>query len=660
MKVLLPLILFFSFIAFSQNPGEKSVDSMLKVLPTIKDDVLKVNLYNELSYFYKKKDAKNAEHYALKALTLAHKIDYNDGAAIAYSRLGAIYFKKLNLAKALYYFDKTLKSTSNKNIVSKALASKGDVYITKSNYTKALDLNNQSLKICEETGDEQGAALALSNIGKIYYNLLQYNRAIVLFQKALKINLEKNVFIETGNTYYWLGNTYANLKQYEKAENYYNKAVDYSEKAHANFNKTLALGELTEVYFTDGKYDQALNAAKQLQELENQLGFGASNSFCMGISGKIYLQKAQETNDKIQKKNYFNAALKYANESLVTDKALGNTKEIAEDYQLISEIQALMGNFSLALTNYQTAIIYKDSVFNSDNKETIRNLEDKRTIELRNKEIKISRLTLKSKEKQKWYLLFGIGLLGIIGSLLFYQSLTRKKNNQKLNLMNVNLNEANNVKTRLLGILNHDLRSPVNSFIHFIQLQKESPELLDKTTKTRIEDGTIASAKNLLNSMEDILLWTKDHMENFEPQFKNVFISVLFKDTKNHFSAEDNVKISFECLDNMQFSTDDNYVKAILRNLTANAINAAKETSNPIVILKAWRENNENYISVSDNGKGASEQRFRSLYDDKQIASVQSGLGLHLIRDLAKAIGCVIVVKSEPNNGTTFVLQFNQ
>ncbi|HOZ75988.1 MAG TPA: HAMP domain-containing sensor histidine kinase [Flavobacterium sp.] len=226
--------------------------------------------------------------------------------------------------------------------------------------------------------------------------------------------------------------------------------------------------------------------------------------------------------------------------------------------------------------------------------------------------------------------------------------------------MNESLEKANRVKTRLLGILNHDLRGPVNSFIHFIQLQKESPELLDAVTKRRIEDATIASAKDLLGSMEDILLWTKNQMENFEPQPKEINVTSLFDYMQHHFSTVQDVQFSFDCAhENLMLHTDEDYLKTILRNLTANAIAAVSEMPEPKINWKAWCENGLVQLSVTDNGAGSNEEQFKALFDPGEVGNIRSGLGLHLIRDLAQAIGCVIAVASVPGKGTTFTLSFS-
>jgi signal transduction histidine kinase len=58
-------------------------------------------------------------------------------------------------------------------------------------------------------------------------------------------------------------------------------------------------------------------------------------------------------------------------------------------------------------------------------------------------------------------------------------------------------------------------------------------------------------------------------------------------------------------------------------------------------------------------GTGATQAQFKALYDENEVSGIQSGLGLHLIRDLAKAINCEIKVESKVNEGTIFTLLLN-
>jgi len=193
--------------------------------------------------------------------------------------------------------------------------------------------------------------------------------------------------------------------------------------------------------------------------------------------------------------------------------------------------------------------------------------------------------------------------------------------------------------------------------VFFLQLQKESPELLDEESIQRMQDKTMTGAENLLASMEDILQWSKSQMENFKPQPQQFHISTLFDDTKKHFSSVENIQFQFENPSNLALLTDGNYLKTIVRNLTGNAIKALVDVPHPMIIWKAFQENGNTYLSITDNGKGATDEEFKALYDEKEVSGIKTGLGLHLIRDLAKAIDCEIKVDSKLNKGTTISLK---
>ena len=201
------------------------------------------------------------------------------------------------------------------------------------------------------------------------------------------------------------------------------------------------------------------------------------------------------------------------------------------------------------------------------------------------------------------------------------------------------------------------MRSPVSNLIHFLHLQKDNPDLLDEATKKRMEDKTILGAENLLSSMEDILLWSKGQMDHFAPVIKNIEVAKIFDDNKKVFSGYQNIKFKYENPENLVLKTDENYLKTIIRNLTSNAINVFSSTANPHIVWRSYSKNNKNYLSISDNGPGASQENFNALYDENQVVGIKSGLGLHLIRDLAKAINCEIKVESKIGKGTTIVLE---
>ena len=96
-------------------------------------------------------------------------------------------------------------------------------------------------------------------------------------------------------------------------------------------------------------------------------------------------------------------------------------------------------------------------------------------------------------------------------------------------VLNSQLDEANKVKARFFSILSHDLRSPIVNLVHFLHLQKDEPDLLSGEEQVKHRQNISDSAENLLNTMEAMLLWSKEQMENFRPNIKTIPVDNLFE-----------------------------------------------------------------------------------------------------------------------------------
>ena len=484
------------------------------------------------------------------------------------------------------------------------------------NYKKSIETYSKSIKLYKEVNSKEYSE-ELCNIGLCYLELKDYPNSLRYFKECIK-HVEKYNLYEGTKAYCYggMGEIYFIMKKYKMAKEYFDNAILIDKKINDDYNLA-----------------------------ENIRGVG-----------NVFLEEAKLTTGVKVKHKLFDLAISNYKQSINYSHRLHDLNNLTETYKKLSETQKLIGKFKEALQDFEIATKYTDSIFNQTNKETIKNIEDKRTIELRNKEILLNKLTIDAKEKQKWLYLSGLIFLGIIGGLLFYQNQKRRKTNLVLTKLNAELDESNKVKIRFFTILNHDLRNPVSNLIQFLHTQKTTPELMDEETKTRIEAKTITGAEDLLSSMEDILLWSKGQMDNFKPQPKLITVNQLFEDTKKVFSGYQSITFDYQNSGNISLHTDENYLKTIIRNLTSNAINVFKSTQNPIITWKAWHENGQNYLSITDNGSGGTQEQFKALYDDTEVVGIKTGLGLHLIRDLAKAIDCKILVDTKENSGTIFTL----
>jgi signal transduction histidine kinase len=670
MRIIYFFFLLVAIFGFSQKKeGQALIDSLLVELPKMKEDTLKVNILNSLAVSYRYSNTPLSYSYNKKGLELAKKLSFDNGISKAYLGLCIINTTKSEFKEGLVNCQTALKYTKNQKIISSIYNEMGGIYSRQSNYEKALISYFNALKISETIRNKEGVAYAYANIGGLYLSMGNFDKALKSYLKSLEVFEKEKITKNKSVIYSSIGLIYIEQKKYDEAIKYLKPSFELSEKEGNSVNAAMCISALGSAYIGKKNYDLALQYTKKAENIYRE----TDNIFDLGSvlsdKGRIYFFKAKDEKNATNSKKLLELATISLKEAIEIDIETENLNNANLDNALLSDIQKLQGNYKESLESFKKSVKYKDSVFNSDNKETIKNLEDKREIELRDKELKINKLSLESKEKQKWFYILGIGFLTILGGLLFYQNHKRKQINEKLETLNQNLDQANKTKIRFFSILNHDLRNPVANLIHFLHIQRDNPELLDETSKNRMQTKTITGAENLLSSMEDILLWSKGQMENFKPQPKNVSVNQLFEDTKKVFSGYLKIHFEYHNPENLELFTDENYLKTIVRNLTSNAINiivfpsassraqSRGEGQIPAIIWKAYSENGKTFLSITDNGSGSSQEKFKALYDDTEVVGIKSGLGLHLIRDLAKAIDCEISVDSKIGTGTTFVLK---
>ena len=93
-----------------------------------------------------------------------------------------------------------------------------------------------------------------------------------------------------------------------------------------------------------------------------------------------------------------------------------------------------------------------------------------------------------------------------------------------------------------------------------------------------------------------------------------------------------------------------------MQNLTANAIKAVQDQSGSKITWHSYVKGENICLAISDNGPGLSKEQLKPLFESESAVNLKSGLGFHIVRDLAKAIGCQISVLNMAVKGTHFEL----
>lgn len=669
------LFLFLSFFIaqslFSQKKGQLLIDSLLTELDKEKIDSNKTKLLSTIALKYSESDPDKAISYSRTGLAIAQKIQFKKAIGQFYLTIGNGYNYKGEYEKALLLLDSSLvvqKEINNQKGIALVQNTIATVYQQQADFPKAADMFFGALKTAEALKDTSLLGRINFNIGAVYAAQNNHEKAMDYHKKAMDFFKNQKAEDLVAIALTSIGSDYINQSQYEQARVYYNQSMQLCKDLGNKRQLAVVYDCFGNLYNQQYKQDSALPYLLSAGELWQQIAPRSQNAIInFGNTGGAYLDIAIKDSLRNLNKNdpaYSRAAL-LSKAEIFTSKAIDLAKQIGDQVyesmygKVLADIYEQKGNYKQALMDFRLYTKLDDSIHSQETKNAIAELETKKEVAIRDKEIGLNKMALSTQKRQTIGLIAGLCLLTIIGGLLFWQSRTRKKTNTTLMVLNNQLDDANKVKARFFAILSHDLRSPVANLVNFLHLQKNEPDLLNEQQAAAHQKRITDSAESLLETMEAMLLWSKGQMANFKPDIKSLAVEELFDYISKFFAGTEHVQFTFSNPEKLQVNTDENYLKTIMHNLTANAVKALQQTSNATIDWQAKQENGNIVLSVTDNGPGVNEEQIKALYEETVTANVKTGFGLHIIRDLAKAIRCKVTVQSKYPAGTTFNLAVN-
>ncbi len=564
------------------------------------------------------------------------------------------------------------KIPANDNIRrAKELITLGQQYIFTSNYTAATDCYEQSLAITQNINNDTLQASCYVGLAVIAYYQHDFYKDSSNNFKALEIYRKNHDKLREGKTLRNIAGAFAQRGGLPGAEKYYAQAIAIFKEIDQPKLAAGIYSNMAAIYRWDFRksIELGLSAKKIWDKDPNDGVLPAANIGNLGVY-YFYLVKFDSLksmkHDSIisaspqENLKKAEAYLRQAIQMAAQNNDLNNQSHFIGE---LADLQEYKGDYKNAYLNISEYYRIQDSIFSQENKNTIAALESRNEINKKNEEIEKEKLNVQAQklnvqaQKKNIILLLLILIVMVVIGILFYRlSVVRREKNKELTKLNTQLDEANKVKAKFFSILSHDLRSPVASLISFLRFQKREPGLLSEKQIQEHEQKLTLFAESLLETMEAMLLWSKGQMEYFKPAVSAVAVNDLFAFLQRFVVGAEHIAFSFSCEEKLIVQTDENYLRSIMQNLTANAINALQQTTNAGITWKAWQEQGQVFLSITDNGPGANEGQLKALYDETASSGSKNGLGLHIIRDLAKAIGCIVDLKPSKEGGTQFVL----
>ena len=244
------------------------------------------------------------------------------------------------------------------------------------------------------------------------------------------------------------------------------------------------------------------------------------------------------------------------------------------------------------------------------------------------------------------------------GAIITFNDITELKHTQsELNDKNLSLVRINEDLDHFIHAASHDLLTPLGNIESSITILNEELPNMDKTLSDYLtiinssiktfrllitDIATIAKVESDMTVLEAVNL--NEIVDNIEWSLKDIMVASGAKIIRD-----------FE-IDDIQFSKKN--LRSVLYNMIANSIKF-RGANPPLITVSSFSKETSCMLTIEDNGKGIPAKGMDKIFDiygrlNKDIEG--SGIGLYLAKKIINAVGGNIIVESEVDKGTKFII----
>lgn len=245
-------------------------------------------------------------------------------------------------------------------------------------------------------------------------------------------------------------------------------------------------------------------------------------------------------------------------------------------------------------------------------------------------------------------------------SVYFLVITEQKKVEDRLRVLNQELQRSNTDLEHFASIISHDLQEPlrtVSSFAHLLARRYESR--LDEKGQIFIQQ-ILEGTDHMRNLLHDLLSYSRVGGNNLDIQL--IQLEEVLKDVKRKLDKrikENRAEITSSGLpevygDRMQLFT-------VLQNLISNSLKYRSDNSPRIKITCQTKSNKECVICLEDNGIGFEQKHAERIFQIFQRLHLRNeyegtGIGLAICKKIIERHNGHIWAESKPGQGTKFYI----
>jgi signal transduction histidine kinase len=609
------IIILIGAFAFAQI---KQVDSLLKLLDATTEDSNRLRLNRRLGDFYMDNNSTKAIQYFETAVSYAEKLQRPLGIANNNYSIGYCYLLKGDYDKSLEYYLKSVRiyeSLKDSFRLTNAFMSIANVYSNNKNFTKTNEYHNKAQLIIEKMKDSSQLCAILDSRGTVYDQQGKFDTALLYLFRSKKIAEALNDNFSIVNSLSNIGLTYKHINKTALALQYFDSALKMNSKEGEQLDRL-------SIFYNN---------------------IAATHS---------------QAGNFVKAKDAFDKSISYS-------KASGSLPVEMENYRNLADMYEKAGDYKQQIFYQKKYYNLKDSLYTTDSKNQLTQLEADYNIEKKNNEIaKKETEVTKGKNQRNLFITLAGGMLLLLGGLGFFYGRIKNKNNLLgeqnilINKQKDELQKLNGVKDRLFSIISHDLRNPLVTLRSYLNLS-DNPSIADDK-KIAYKKQTSQAVSQTTDLLDNLLVWANMQIKNTNASISPIDLTEIVLDAIDDVQAQATQKniIIKKNITIENVISDKNILTISLRNLLTNAIKFSPE--NTTIFINGYEENGKIIIAVKDNGVGMTANQIENVYSNETDSSQGtqgekgSGLGLFLVKELLAKANASLTIKSEVNKGSEF------
>ncbi len=603
-----------------------SPDEKIKLLETClaaaKDEREKIDVMNDLAYHLRSNDLERAEALSDEALPIALRLQHQHGIATAYRNKGIFAYNRGNyqealkhLSEASSWFHHVQDMCGHANVLSNT----GLVYWKLGEYSKALEAYMSALAINLELNDQAHQCGTLINIGGLYQTMGNSDKAREFYEQALELAKACNLFLEWGTALSNIGTIYYYNNDKQKALDYFLESLDIRQKTNQQREISISMLNAGAAYFDLGESEKGLAMMQASLARRRAMGDKSGEANTLQTIGHSFLVMKQHQ-----------AAIEHLHQSLKIIQDIGTKPIEKQTHFLLAQAFEELGDYQKAYEHFKHFHELEKALLLEQSEEKTKKLTLKYELDKSQREAELYRLK-----------------------------------NEDLARLNEELDQANQLKTELLGIAAHDLKNPLQTIMGFAELiGEETKEISSINTKASL---IRRASQKMLSLIHDLLETAAIDAGKLELHRQRTdFGSLVQVISENFYLMAQNKR---QCLqlhleENCIVSIDVERMKEVVENLIGNAIKySPHEKTIWITVARIGHDNVR--FSVRDEGQGLTEEDMKKLFGKFQRLSARptdgessTGLGLSIVKKLVEMHGGKIWAESEgKDKGATFTVE---